>query len=131
MAFALAVAKPQSGNLGGGGFLTYYDAASRGVWTLDFREAAPAAAKQPARPGAAAAVVPGTVAGIAALHDRFGSKKWETLVEPAVDLAMRGVKVDPDLANAIQSAKQFPNEKLAAGATLVQNELASTLERIA
>src|SRR5437763_15679279 len=43
VAFALAVARPQAANLGGGGMLTYYDAASHGVWTLDFREAAPAA----------------------------------------------------------------------------------------
>ena len=38
IAFALAVTKPQSGNIGGGGFATYFDAASRGVWTIDFRE---------------------------------------------------------------------------------------------
>jgi gamma-glutamyltranspeptidase/glutathione hydrolase len=137
IAFALAVAKPQSGNIGGGGFLTYYDAASHGVWTLDFREAAPAAAKSIARSGAASAAIPGTVAGLAALHERFGSKKWEGLVAPAAALARGGVKVDFELANAIKLVQQerkiepFAGERAEMGATLVQGDLAATLDRIA
>ena len=46
VAFALAVAHPQSGTLGGGGFLVYYDAKTKGFWTLDFREVAPITAKR-------------------------------------------------------------------------------------
>jgi gamma-glutamyltranspeptidase/glutathione hydrolase len=137
VAFALAVAKPQSGNLGGGGFAVYYDAASHGVWTLDFREVAPAAAKAPAHSGMASAAVPGTVAGIAAMHERFGSKKWEALLVPAIALARNGVKIDGELADAIQKAKlerkiePFAGGKVDAGATLVQSDLAATLDRIA
>ena len=41
VALALAVVRPQSGGIGGGGFATYYDAETHGVWTLDFRETAP------------------------------------------------------------------------------------------
>src|SRR5205807_1421893 len=55
VSFALAVLEPKATGLGGGGFLTYFDAESGGVWTLDFREAAPAAAKKPAAKGAIAA----------------------------------------------------------------------------
>src|SRR5437867_9629053 len=84
IAFALAVAKPQSGNIGGGGFAAYYDAASHGVWTIDFREVSPTEARQTARTGVVSAAVPGTVAGMAALHERFGSKKWEPLLGPAI-----------------------------------------------
>ncbi len=137
VAFALAVAKPQSGNIGGGGFLIYYDATSRGIWTLDFREVTPAAAKSIARGGAAAAAVPGTVAGLAALHERFGSKKWEGLVAPAAALARKGVTIDFELANAIKLAKQqrkiepFAGGRTEMGATLVQDDLASTLDRVA
>jgi gamma-glutamyltranspeptidase/glutathione hydrolase len=137
IAFALAVAKPQSGNIGGGGFAAYYDAASRGVWTIDFREVSPAAAKQTARNGVVSAAVPGTVAGLAALHERFGSKKWEPLLGPAIALARKGTKIDAELANAIKVAKQerkidpFAGGSVDAGATLVQSDLASTLERIA
>src|SRR5689334_23597888 len=137
LAFALAVAKPQSGNIGGGGFAVYYDAASRGVWTLDFREVSPSAAKAMARDGAVAAAVPGTVAGMAALHERFGSKKWEHLLVPAIELARKGTRIDSELAEALKAAKDarkiepFAGGKVDAGATLVQSDLAATLERIA
>jgi gamma-glutamyltranspeptidase / glutathione hydrolase len=131
IAFTLAVARPHSAGIGGGGFLTYYDASTGGVWTLDFREVSPAAAKSVATTGPAAAAVPGTVAGIAALHERFGQKKWEHLLEPAIALARKGVRVDFELANAVQMTKVFPNEKVALGGTFVQPELAATLERIA
>lgn len=70
------------GDIGGGGFLVYYDAATRSVWTLDFREVAPAAPRKDAL-----IAVPGTVAGLAAMHERFGSLAWKELVEPAVRLA--------------------------------------------
>jgi gamma-glutamyltranspeptidase/glutathione hydrolase len=137
IAFALAVARPQSGNIGGGGFAAYYDATSRGVWTLDFREVSPAAAKQAARTGVVSAAVPGTVAGLAALHERFGGKKWEGLLVPAIELARKGTRIDPELANALKAAKQerkiepFPGGSIDAGATLVQSDLATTLDRIA
>jgi gamma-glutamyltranspeptidase / glutathione hydrolase len=96
VSFVLAVVERQATGLGGGGFLTYYDAESGGVWTLDFRETAPAAAKVPARNGAAAAGVPGFVAGLAAMHERFGSRPWRELVMPAQLLAK------DDLAKTLQ-----------------------------
>jgi gamma-glutamyltranspeptidase/glutathione hydrolase len=90
VSFALAVLEPKSTGLGGGGFLTYFDAETGGVWTLDFREAAPAAAKRPATgafTGAHAAAVPGFVAGLDAMHARFGSRPWRELTAPAQRLA--------------------------------------------
>src|SRR5207244_3353499 len=100
-------------------------------------EVAPATAKNAAEKGVAAAAVPGSVAGLAALHARFGSKKWEGLLEPAIALARAGVRIDVELASAIRAAKQerkiepFAGQRVDAGATLVQTDLASTLERIA
>jgi gamma-glutamyltranspeptidase/glutathione hydrolase len=90
VSFALAVLEPKSTGLGGGGFLTYFDAETGGVWTLDFREAAPAAAKRPASgpfTGAQAAAVPGFVAGLETMRARFGSRSWRELVAPAQRLA--------------------------------------------
>ena len=95
VAFALAVVQPESGNIGGGGFLIYYEAKSRAVWTLDFREVAPAAATRDmfngksSRTGALAAGIPGTVAGLDAMHKRFGSQRWKDLVAPAIDLSKK------------------------------------------
>lgn len=135
--FALAVVHPQAGNLGGGGFLVYYDAATRGVWTLDFREAAPRGAtrdmfaKVPAaaHTGGLAAGVPGTVAGIEALHAKFGKRSWKELLAPAIALAHEGVKIDGDLAADIAATKRA--RKLELPETFPPAGLEATLERLA
>ncbi|GAC1430321.1 MAG: gamma-glutamyltransferase [Thermoanaerobaculia bacterium] len=158
VAFALAVAHPQAGNLGGGGFLVYYDARTKGVWTLDFREIAPAASKRDMfllpdgkvspdiRTGGRSVAVAGTVSGLAAAHERFGSRPWKELLAPAVAMAREGVRVDAQLASDLAAAKKdrnidsfagtqamfFPGGvQLQAGAKLVQPELGSTIEIIA
>jgi gamma-glutamyltranspeptidase/glutathione hydrolase len=160
VSFALAVAHPQAGNLGGGGFLVYYDAKTKGVWTLDFRETAPAASKPDmfvnrdgsislkSRTGALAAAVPGTVAGMSEAHERFGKLSWKDLITPAAQLARNGVKVDlaltTDLA-AVEEARNitqfeptasifFPGKQhkpIAFNAKLVQTDLGLLLERLA
>ncbi|MGZ8709162.1 MAG: gamma-glutamyltransferase, partial [Thermoanaerobaculia bacterium] len=128
VALALAVVRPQSGNLGGGGFAAFYDAESRGVWTLDFRETAPRLANKDTRAGAAAAGVPGTVAGLHALHERFGSRPWKELIEPAVLLA-KEQREDAELASDIENANA--TRKLELPKSLPPPELASTLQRLA
>ena len=144
--FALGVVQPHAAGLGGGGFLVYFDAKTKGVWALDFREAAPGAAKpdmfkaRSARLGPISAGVPGTVAGLAALHERFGSQPWRALVAPAAALARGGVKVDADVAAAIVAAKserhieQFKSTAALIdkkrGDALVQPDLAATLDRL-
>lgn len=130
VALALAVLRPQSGNLGGGGFLAYYDAETHGVWTLDFRETAPRAVAGDGKTGAASAGTPGTLAGLDALHDRFGSRPWKELVEPALLLAKEGPREnDLELAAAVAAAKT--TRKLDIPEKLPVPELAATLERIA
>ncbi|HEX2122298.1 MAG TPA: gamma-glutamyltransferase [Thermoanaerobaculia bacterium] len=143
IAFALAVVHPQAGNLGGGGFLTYYDATSRAVWTLDFSAVAPLAAKKDmfgedasaARRGARSVAVPGTVAGLGAMHQRFGSRPWKELLEPAFGLARDGFAADAELVADAERAKRERKidafAGVAAGTALKQPELAATLERIA
>lgn len=134
VATVLAVVHPQAGNLGGGGFLIYYDAKSRGVWTLDFREIAPRDstrdmfAKLPAG-GARAAGVPGTVAGLDALHKKFGSRPWKELLAPSIALAREGVRKDAEIAADIESAKN--ERKLDIPAALPSPDLAVTLQRLA
>lgn len=158
VAFALAVVHPQAGNLGGGGFLVYYDAKTKGMWALDFRETAPLAAKPDMfvtpdgkvtpdiRTGPRAAGVPGSVAGLAEAHERFGSQRWKELLAPAIALARDGFTVDGQLSADLAKEKkerqidQFPptsaifypdGKPLAAGTKLVQKDLGLTLERIA
>jgi gamma-glutamyltranspeptidase/glutathione hydrolase len=108
---ALAVTHPPAGNLGGGGFMTVYLADEDRYTTLDFREKAPAASSEgmylgeDGRPvrgvnyvGWKAVGVPGTVAGFAAAHARWGTLDWADLVAPAVELASEGFLVEPMLA---------------------------------
>ncbi|MCA1733575.1 MAG: gamma-glutamyltransferase, partial [Acidobacteria bacterium] len=159
VSFALAVTHPSAGNIGGGGFLVYYEKATDSVWTLDYREVAPAAATRSmylddeGKPkphastvGPLAAGVPGAVAGLGEAHAKFGSRPWRELVEPAVSLAREGFKwraVDVTHFAEAQKNRQierfpstaaifFPDEEpLAVGAVVRQPELANTLQRIA
>ena len=100
--FALAVVYQQAGNIGGGGFMVYR-LANGDVGTLDFRERAPFAASRDmyldetgevisglSLKGHLAVGVPGAVAGMAALHEKFGSEPWDVLLRPAITLAQGG-----------------------------------------
>lgn len=132
VAFALGVVHPQSG-IGGGGFLTYYDASSGAVWTLDFRETAPAAIK-PGMLGEKASgpmtgAVPGTVAGLDAMHKRFGTRPWSELLAPAIRLAREPVPADVDLAADAARAKSARG--IDALAATHGGDLTALLERIA
>jgi gamma-glutamyltranspeptidase/glutathione hydrolase len=143
--FALAVTFPNAGNLGGGGFLLVRHEGTE--TSIDYREAAPAAAtrdlfldaKGDVVPGlsldtAKAAGVPGTVAGMALAHRRFGTLPWKDLVEPAVRLAEDGWVLDAWSARSFASERRHNSPayfKGAAGTRLVQKELAATLRRVA
>lgn len=102
---ALAVAYPYAGNIGGGGFMVYRMANGE-IGTLDFREKAPLAATKDmyldehgniipnkSTLGAMAVGVPGSVAGIFAVHKRFGSLPIEDIITPVIELALKGVVV--------------------------------------
>ena len=133
VAFALAVVHPQAGALGGGGFLTYYDASTQSVWTLDFTEVAPLAAKRDMKieqKSAIAAAVPGSVAGLEEMHRKFGARPWKELLAPAVSLARDGFTADAELVSDAANAK-VKIDGLAAGAKLKQIELSAVLQRIA
>ena len=109
VAFVLAVTNPDAGNIGGGGFmLAYVDGQAS---FLDFRETAPGlatsdmyldeqgrAVPERSQVGGLAIGVPGTVKGMLAAHQRFGSLPWPRLLQPAIELARDGFLVDPGLA---------------------------------
>ena len=100
--FAVGVAAQESCGIGGGGFLLYRGADGTAA-VLDFRETAPAglAADFEAAPrrfrgtGLQVVGVPGTVAGMAAAGERFGSRPLGRLLRPAIDLAARGLRLSP------------------------------------
>ncbi|MEM9649710.1 MAG: gamma-glutamyltransferase, partial [Bacteroidota bacterium] len=102
---ALAVAYPYAGNLGGGGFMVYRKNNGE-VGGIDYREKAPLSAHKDmyldslgnvipkmSTVGATAVGVPGTVAGVIAVHEKFGSLPLSDLIEPVIALARKGVIV--------------------------------------
>lgn len=149
-ALVLAVTQPSAGNLGGGGFALVRRAEETTV-AVDFRETAPqgltaarfAAMLGADARGADAVGVPGSVAGLALLHRRFGSLPWATLVTPALDLARRGHLLGAREAAAVARAWRYlkrdavlarvygaKGRAAPAGARVKQPELARVLERI-
>ncbi len=152
--FALAVVHPEAGNIGGGGFMVVR-LPDGTVRTLDYRETAPGAATRdmyldPAGnptdrsiTGHLSAGVPGSVAGLAEAHRRYGRLPWRDVVEPAIRLARDGFVIDQFRSQSIRAdsarLSRFPGSAAAylpgggppaPGATLTQPDLASTLESI-
>lgn len=152
--FALAVVYPEAGNLGGGGFSVLRMADGR-VAAVDFREVAPLAATRDmflddsgrltrkSVVGPLASGVPGSVAGMVALHQRFGALPLARVIAPSIRLAEQGFVVDSQLAASLARHRnliaQFAGasvflpsgQPLARGATLRQPALARTLRAIA
>lgn len=79
------------------------------VFTLDFREKAPAAsyptmyASDPdaSRRGGMSIAVPGELRGLEEAHKRWGTLPWHELVQPSIDIAS-GWTVDAELARRIR-----------------------------
>src|SRR5690606_12551554 len=152
--FALAVVYPNAGNIGGGGFMVYRST-DGDFAALDFREAAPGAATNnmhldaegsPAPDlslsGRLASGVPGSVDGMVKAHEKYGRLEWSMLLQPAIELAQRGFPITNMQARELNARKEtfvkynpegiafVRKEEWKAGDTLVQPELAQTLQLI-
>ena len=154
-AFALSVAYPSAGNLGGGGFALVLDSDGT-VFSLDHREIAPSqshrdmflaedgtANKDLSRRSRLAAGVPGSVDGLLELHKRFGKLDRKIVMEPSIKLAREGFLVDFFLGRHISryggrllsnpaARKKFSvkGKLISEGDLWVQPDLAETLALI-
>src|SRR5450830_1836997 len=158
--FALAVTYPRAGNIGGGGFMVIHLAKDNRDVAIDYRETAPSAAtatlflnakgepdQAKSRDSALSIGVPGTVAGLALAHRKYGSGKLPLadLIAPAIRLAQQGFLVEDDTADSLPGAAKrlarWPSaagiylknggQPLQAGDRLIQFDLADTLQSIA
>src|SRR5438034_7466226 len=158
--FALAVTYPRAGTTGGGGYMLIHLAQGRIDTAIDYRETAPAATARAifldergeadphkSQDSALAIGVPGTVAGLALAHAKYGSGKFTLaqLIAPSIALARDGIPVENDVADSLPrsqtrlarwpaTAKIFlapDGRPLGPGATLLQRDLADTLSAIA
>ena len=112
VAAALSVLYPHMTGVGGDAFVLYYQASDASLWGYNASGAAAARAtipwyrgqgvsSIPERGAPAALTVPGAVDAWCALHERFGSLRFEQLLQPAIEYAERGAPVARSLADAL------------------------------
>ena len=113
----LGLVEPQSSGLGGGAFISYYDARRRKVVAYNGRETAPAAASdklfldESGKPlpffsavlSGRSTGVPGAIAVLNLLQREHGRLPWHSLFTEAEQLATDGFVVSPRLARMIMS----------------------------
>ena len=129
----------------------YYDAGTAKVYTLNAayntvqNEKSPRTIPGPGNHSGRTALVPGYVAGVQALHQRFGKLKFAALFSPAIWIAEKGVAVSPPVGSWLVSQKEFitrlpearriftkpSGELYRTGDLLRQPDLAKTLKQVA
>ena len=154
--FALAVTLPRAGNLGGSGFMLLHLAEERRTVALEYYTQAPAnirveqlrkpdgSVDEEKRYSRLGAGIPGTVAGLWHVHQKYGKLPWKQLVRPAIQLAAKGIVISDDFAYALDVRRERlsrdraaakvlykPNGELyRAGVSFVQKDLAWSLTEI-
>ncbi|WP_444902450.1 gamma-glutamyltransferase [Microbulbifer sp. SSSA007] len=106
----LGLVEPQSSGIGGGAFMLSYDADDKELQYYDGRETAPAAVDEhyfmhEGKPrsfiraviGGYSVGVPGVIRMLEMAHKRDGKLPWESLFQPAIDLAENGFEISPRL----------------------------------
>ena len=152
----LSLVEPQSSGIGGGAFLMHFDGTEVTAW--DGRETAPLAARADMFVGPSGTPlpfldavrrpqsvgVPGVVAMLEQVHQRYGRLPWASLFAPAIALSQQGFPVTPRLHTLLQSDPLLRTDVVAAayfydphgqpwpvGHVLKNPEFAHILQRIA
>lgn len=147
----VGVVNSQSSGIGGGAFMVIHDKGK--IYSLNFRETAPAAASQGmyrsnaswSTLGALAVAVPGELRGMEEAHKRFGRLSWSALFKPVIDMCRNGFPMTAHTVGALKSTLQsfrnlpvinstyfYPNGSIKKeGDTLYRPDFADTLELIA
>ena len=113
----LSLVEPQSSGVGGGAFMTYFDARTRKISVYDGREVAPAQATagmfldgagkplpfDTAVLSGRATGVPGAIAMLDLAHDEHGKLAWSSLFGDAERTADEGFIVSPRLGRMIHA----------------------------
>jgi gamma-glutamyltranspeptidase/glutathione hydrolase len=121
----LTLVEPQSSGIGGGAFFLFWDGEE--IHALNGREVAPSGANEElfldetgeplpyrdaVRSGKSVGV-PGTLALMNAIHQRFGSLPWSQLLEPAITLAEKGFNITPRLHGLLADDESLKKNELA------------------
>ena len=119
---ALSVVYPNAGNLGGGGFLVYR-LSNSSYGSLDFREKSPSQStknmfldenenevKGLSTEGGLSVGVPGTIAGLFKVYEKYATLPLNKLFEPAIKLAEQGYVLTKNQANSLNSNRYKINQ---------------------
>jgi len=152
VAYALGVVEPHGSGIGGEGMMLIYDAKQKKSTIVDFKGISPQAAsyrtldldkKSEWARSVKGAAVPGAVAGLELAREKFGKLDRTTVLQPAIDYAMKGFEVDSTLALNLESYRRilekdpytkniyYPGGKVLKAGTVVRNpDYGRTLTRI-
>ena len=119
---ALSVVYPNAGNLGGGGFLVYRLSDSS-IGSLDYREKSPLKSSKDmyldekgseieglSTIGALSVGVPGTIAGLFKVYEKYATLPLDLLFEPAIKLAENGYILTEKQANSLNYNRNTINK---------------------
>jgi gamma-glutamyltranspeptidase/glutathione hydrolase len=150
---ALAVVHAAWNGVGSDAMILVYDAAAKKVFSINAEGTAPKLAtidwykqhadgKLPVNDTLLSATVPGVVDAWYLLLDRWGTKTFSEVLQPAIELAEEGFPMDEGLAAAIASSRKlkkyptsmkiyFPNGQAPKPGEIFKNpDLARTLKRL-
>ncbi len=152
VAYALGVVEPHGSGIGGEGMMLIYDAKRKKATVVDFKGISPKAAsnrtldlekKSEWARSAKGASIPGAVAGLELARAQFGKLDRATVLQPAIDYAIKGFEVDSTLALNLESYRRilekdpytksiyYPGGQVPKVGTLVKNpEYGKTLTQI-
>ena len=156
-ALMVSLVEPQSGGIGGGGFILYLNPKENILTSIDARETSSNTTKEnqfldsndkPLNYGQAVFLgtsvgVPSLLKGLALLHQKYGSLEWNKLFLPTIRLAKEGFLIsprlhtlivkDPFLLKNINASRYFFDKDLnplPIGYLLKNPELAKVLEEV-
>jgi gamma-glutamyltranspeptidase/glutathione hydrolase len=156
-AVMVSLVEPQSGGIGGGGFILYLNPIENILTSIDSRETSSNTTKEnlfldnndkPLNYGQAVFLgtsvgVPSLLKGLALLHQKYGTLEWKKLFLPTIRLAKEGFIIsprlhtlivkDPFLLKNINASRYFfdkDQNPLPIGYLLKNPELANVLEEV-
>jgi gamma-glutamyltranspeptidase/glutathione hydrolase len=114
-ALMVSLVEPQSGGIGGGGFILYLNPKENILTSIDARETSSNTTKEnqyldnndkPLNYGQAVSLgtsvgVPSLLKGLALLHQKYGTLEWKKLFLPTIRLAKEGFIISPRLHTLI------------------------------
>jgi len=118
----LGLVEPQSSGLGGGGFMLYWDASSKNLYSYDGRETAPQNVNESlfinpttkkklaffdAVVGGKSVGVPGLLKMLEDVHLQHGKFSWQELFLPAIDLSENGFIVSERLHTLLKKVPKL------------------------